>query len=676
METLKKASPKLVALDFETCLASGEASPDFYRPDFRIASTAVTWESGSLFLEGEDTARELLTYLQNNNVQVVVHNLSFEYGVVLNRFPEISINWHADTARLSQLWDSGGDRSEESDDDDEDAPPRKSNSGLGLEVCAARVLPPEYHDHKKPYHDLLITEFKVKKSEVGSSLHLLPKPELEKYNIRDTEVTYALYTTLNDRFEKIGYNWSLDHDIYRMSCMLVSRSRTAGVLVDQSISREHLKNLNDEYLKMEADFRERFLTQIQEIENETLEATLALLKTDKGREKARIRLQEQPEKWQFNINSVAQKQRLFCDKLGIKAKVFTEKGGPSFKKSALGQWGDGGQMLKKRGSLKIATKQCETLLEKSSLDGRWHIDLMAAGTNTGRMKGAGGLNVQGMSRREPRLMKNVVADPGKIFVSIDLNSGEPTITTHFSNDKYYRLATFDMVGKEPYYDKTGVLVIDDIYLMGMSVSPMGSSRIKEVFESVKFDGLSFQEQWIKDSSVVKDYLKKERAFHKILILGLGYSMGPAHMVESAQNAGYDLDISDAIEFFKAYWELFSGVKRLGKNLEYEFAQAGHLVNPFGYRIVPGADYKCLNYFIQSSVSGLINVLCYKFFSIAPEAQFVTIIHDEIIIQIPEDKEEEVKSKFNKALDSLNQDLDWSVKIRTGWAKGKNLYEAK
>ena len=292
------------------------------------------------------------------------------------------------------------------------------------------------------------------------------------------------------------------------------------------------------------------------------------------------------------------------------------------------------------------------------------------------------LNVQGLSRRLRPLMTTLVARPGHTFVSVDLSSGEPTVTTHFSQDKYYFAATFGMVGKAPYYDAQGVLMIDDIYLMGMSVSPMGKDLMREVSTRTftAKDGktpLSFAEKWLEDKEYIqKSVLAVERPFHKILILGLGYSMGPKHMVEAAYKAGYELSLADAKAFFEAYWKLFSGVKTLGKSLQARFKRLGYLVNPFGYRLVPDKDYKALNYFIQSSVSGVMNVLCAKFFAIAPYARFVTIIHDELITEVPDDKLEEVRIAMDKAVDSLNNDLKWSVNIRTGWAVGKSLYEAK
>jgi len=205
---------------------------------------------------------------------------------------------------------------------------------------------------------------------------------------------------------------------------------------------------------------------------------------------------------------------------------------------------------------------------------------------------------------------------------------------------------------------------------------MGKHGLYNMFHNETFEGLSFAEQWVKEPDMIKNRLKKERAFHKILILGIGYAMGPAHMVEAAMAGGYELSMRDAKEFFKAYWSLFKGVKLLGAALEDQFKQTGYLVNLFGYRLIPDVEYKCLNYFIQSSVSGLINSLCYKFFTICPDAKFTTIIHDEIIFSIPESQKEEAKSLFNQALESLNNDLGWEIKVRTGWKEGRDLYEAK
>lgn len=153
-------------------------------------------------------------------------------------------------------------------------------------------------------------------------------------------------------------------------------------------------------------------------------------------------------------------------------------------------------------------------------------------------------------------------------------------------------------------------------------------------------------------------------------------MGPKKMVKQTYDNGFDLDLKTAKEFFKAYWELFSGVKRLGERLEAEFTRNGYLVNPFGYRLVPDKPFKSLNFFIQSSVSGIMHVFVAKLMAVAPYAHFITVIHDELIADVPEDRVEDFRRARDLATDSLNADLKWSVNIRTGFAVGANWFEAK
>lgn len=286
------------------------------------------------------------------------------------------------------------------------------------------------------------------------------------------------------------------------------------------------------------------------------------------------------------------------------------------------------------------------------------------------------LNIQALSRQNKSLMECMVADEGKVFVSIDLAAGEPTVIAYYSQDPIYRAVTFEMAGKEPYYNDEGILLLDDIYLAGMSVSPMGKAKVRDLFEN-GFEGIPFIEQWMRDKEVVqKKWLKKERQFHKILMLGLGYAMGPKKMVKQAFNAGYQLSLADAKGFYKAYWGMFASVARLRDTLAAKYAREGVLVNQFGYALYPDSEHKALNYWIQSSVSGIINLLCMIFFKKCEWAEFVTIIHDEKIIQIPEDKVEETRLVLEESVNELNKILNWSVKIKTGFAVGKTLYEAK
>ncbi len=284
------------------------------------------------------------------------------------------------------------------------------------------------------------------------------------------------------------------------------------------------------------------------------------------------------------------------------------------------------------------------------------------------------LNVQGLARKDEALMRGLPAPPGFTYVSCDLSAGEPTVTSHFSQDKNYHDATFNMVGKKPYYDGD-LLRIGSIYLMVASVSPIGKDKMRTIFNTT-WRGVPFPEAYLENPDIVKDAEPAWYAIHKVLSLGLSYSMGPRKLVTSAYDAGHVIKFPVAKEFYAKYWTTYPDVHKLGKLLEAKYKRDGYLVNPFGYRLKPNAPYKALNYFIQSSVSGIMHVLCAKFFAIAPWCRFVTIIHDELIMLVPTSRVAEAKLCMQQAEKSLNDNLKWRVNIRVGWAEGKDMYEAK
>lgn len=270
-------------------------------------------------------------------------------------------------------------------------------------------------------------------------------------------------------------------------------------------------------------------------------------------------------------------------------------------------------------------------------------------------------------------MSCIAADPGYITVSIDLASGEPTVAGEFSQDKNYLYATYDGVGKRPSY-QNGILMIDDIYLMVMSVSPIGKDVMKKLYDK-KWPAGSFADQWMADAEVIKKEIKVERNFHKMLSLGLGYGMGGRKMVKSAYENGYELNFKTAKEFHAVYWMLFKGIRAMADRLALQMERDSYIVNPFGYRYTC-EPAKAYNYWNQSSVSGIMHVFTAKLAAAAPYSKFVTVIHDENLMDIPEDKVEQFRKDVKITTDSLNDDLQWSVKIRTGFAVGKNWMEAK
>jgi hypothetical protein len=257
---------------------------------------------------------------------------------------------------------------------------------------------------------------------------------------------------------------------------------------------------------------------------------------------------------------------------------------------------------------------------------------------------------------------------------MDLASGEPAVTSHYSGDRMYRYATLDGVGERPYYDSNHTLMISDIYLMVASRSPIGKDEVRAAFNATWPAG-SFADQWVADDDIIKKSLKTLRQLHKILCLGLGYSMQPRKLVNTAYENGFILSFKEAKEFYNVYWALFAKVRELADSLERQIKLDGALINEFGYRLTP-EPRKAFNYLIQSSVSGLIHILTAKLFALAPYSRFVTVIHDEILAEVPTDRLEEFRAAKEAAVQSLNDDLGWTVKIRVGFVSGFTWMDAK
>ena len=282
------------------------------------------------------------------------------------------------------------------------------------------------------------------------------------------------------------------------------------------------------------------------------------------------------------------------------------------------------------------------------------------------------VNLPALARRDLPFMETWEADPGYVFVSSDFTSLEPSITAHFSQDPYYKYATYDGIGQRPYIDANGVLMIDDIYLMTASKLPGLSGPILDYFSQSKNC-----DQWIEDSEVCKEdpLVKPYRKQAKPACLGFNYGMGPKRFVNQCYDAGITITFGEAKAMYKNYWDLFKEIRKLTQQLEVYIEKNKFMINPFGYRLTT-EPYKGYNAFIQSSASGVVDVLSLKFFEQCTDALFIAFIHDEVIYAIPENKLKEAKAIQDRCVESLNSDLNFSVPMRLGFTVGKTFADLK
>lgn len=682
--------PSIIAFDFET------TGLDYWSPDFRVLSCAFAWQGDdgrikTRYLVGEEEIGEQLQIIRDAGILLVAHNAAFELGVCLYRFGHVSAVPAYDTMRLVQVYDNGGKDVKSAGPmslEDELAAltgELKIKTGLGLESAVTRLLPKEFHDHKQPYYKWLRDNAGVKKGQEGANLQKLPEDMLESYNTMDAILTLMLYQRITEEFAG-KYDWTYDHKLHMAACERIVRAKARGIRVDREQLEVSAASVDAEVVSIESAFVDKYQREIYYLEQGRWEDWIAAPKTERG--KAQRAAKPMPEDLKFNPGSSKQLAELFIDKLGMKPTFFTKEGKaskksretdpdkpafvpqPSMRASHLPSYGEGGQMLSNLKKRRLVLLQEEKLMELSAEDGRFHQDLKACGTKTGRYSGGGGLNVQGLARKEKGLMGAMLPDEGNSFVSIDLAAGEPTVVAHYSQDRLYRLAAFDMVGKQPYLDGD-LLVIDDPYLMFASISPIGSKAVKNAIA----DGLT--ERWLTESEHFKSYLKKVRAFHKTVFLAKMYGQGARGTVNFAADQGEALDFSTSKVLHHQFWfELFSGVRMLGERLEVQFKRQGYLLNEFGYRMTPERESLALNYTIQSSVSGIIKLFDQFVLQEAPWATWVTVLHDEQLWEIPTEREPEFREAVRRATRKLNDFLQWTVEIRTGYVVGANLHEAK
>jgi hypothetical protein len=373
--------PDVIVLDFETALTDGTPSVEYYRDDFRAVSAAFAWvydgKIETSYHVGEDAIRMRLQEFKNRNQAFVVHNIQFEYGVLLFRFPGFEDMAQQDTMRLTQVADNGGKLAQRYEKetqtyeqllDSVEGEEESSNysTGLGLVSACSRWLPLEYQEHKEPFYKLIRERTGCKRGQEGQNLNALTPDELQAYNVADVVVTLRLYLRLTEQFTADGYSWQLDHTLYRESAKRIARAKGTGVCVDRAALESYRATLQSEIAKIGTDFRTRFENEIRDIEMDAMVEWANDLKSVRGRDSRKERLatdEEFRKGFQFNVGSNQQLAALFVGKLGMTAK------------------------FKKRRKRLLVLKQVEALLELSAYDGRWHVDLKACGTTTGRFAG-------------------------------------------------------------------------------------------------------------------------------------------------------------------------------------------------------------------------------------------------------------------------------------------------
>lgn len=658
--------PDVIALDLETNGLRWDL------PGFEVKSVSIALkkdgEIKAYFYNTSEGMHKIFQRLHDTQAPIIVWNLGFELGVLSTLFPQYNFNYYADAQRYLQLFDSGGDLKQ-----------------FSLKDTVRRFLP-DMGNYEKPIYDWLAEHNPtVKKRELGGLLWTAPLHLLEEYNNADVIATMKLYDIFVKQFKIVEFDPEIDRNVYHHAVKNLVDAKRRGLIVDVPGLEHYVELIKEEVDKLDASFKLKF-------DKEILAVREVLRKQKQATYKKKIAT-ELPE---FNVTSKRHLKYLFIDVLGQIPTFVTPTLQPSFRSAHMGQW-QGSEELVNRQKRLIIKAQASAILRKSADDGKLHADVFAVGTNTGRYRSGGGVNLQALGRRDvgyPKqgikgLMAYFIPREGYMFAGSDAVSGEPSVTTEYTGSILYKYFCFDGIGKTPYWSQ-GILMIDDIYLAFASASSLGKKSVVDAWNK-KWgnEGLSFAAQWLEDAEVIKKYLKKTRQLHKVIALALAYGMwwdisrhtGKSKMQETARDAGFTLSLGECEALYKAYWNMFPEIADYADSCKkYCDKNSNSMMNDFGFR-GRCEPRKAFNFYIQSTLSSVMHIFlnelqasCAK---VGLEYNYVLTLHDELLAEIPIGSEQLYIQAKQVAEDRVNEILQWKlVKMRFGHVFGGDLYECK
>jgi DNA polymerase I-like protein with 3'-5' exonuclease and polymerase domains len=279
---------------------------------------------------------------------------------------------------------------------------------------------------------------------------------------------------------------------------------------------------------------------------------------------------------------------------------------------------------------KLVTTYGQTLLDAVDGDGRIHPNFRLIGTVTGRMS-CNGPNLQQVP---PELKKYFKAPKGRKLVIADYSQIELRVAAELSRDKVMIEA---LHAGEDLHTKTAKLVL----------------RKAEI-------------------------LKEERQLAKGINFGLVYGMS-AFGLHRTLKTGYGIDISNAEseQFRNRFLESYPGIRRW-----HEGQVSRHKISSCGGRswkdlpqpMKAGWRHR-LNYPVQATgAEGLKEALALLIESLPDEWKLVNVVHDEIVLEVPEAEADRAADLVRKCMiDGMKRLLesvpvDVTVTIADAWAK--------
>lgn len=671
-----------MALDVET--RGGDPSD----PNSQVVGIGLSDSRGSVYIDiasaTPDTYSWLLQQLHEHQIPLIAHNLFFDGSYTL-RDSGVWLNWQHCTYALYKLLATEGFNGQK----------------WGLKQAQIDLLGWEESNEKDLSEWLVSNGYgtKIVSSETGEivlrpskgEMWRAPADILGKYCALDADSTYLIYTkVLLPALKKFPVLEEYAGPLYMQYLRILIDQRFSGIAIDR-----HRLNNYDLWLQVTiADLENRFLehpdvsplvtewNQMVVDEHREKEPARYLTKKlgaepkqykkdgsvstnwlkwvakkdaapveSKNWQKWSARLAELEHEQHFNINSNQQKQWLFYTKLGNAVTLTTESGQPATDEKALKGFGEPGKILIEQNELVKEKGYVEAVLSYS-IGGVLHPAFKVPGTLTGRLAGAGGLNVQQMPKSK-EFLSCWQARPGHVWVQMDFTALEQVVLAELSKDP----ALWKLYG--PTARK------NDVYLFTGSQLP----KIGQVIRDAGYDPDNPTPEGIASA---KKQAKKERGIAKVITLASSYGAGPGKIHQTLRLEGIPISLDECRTIHSGYWSLYSGVKEYEKELLRQLNNNnGWVLNGLGrpLGIAPDLEKDIVNRVVQSTghdilVQWLVIYSRMLVDSGIPYSSIIADLHDESIIEVPEqyaDKALQIMSV--DAIQELNRQLGGRIPLK-------------
>ena len=349
----------------------------------------------------------------------------------------------------------------------------------------------------------------------------------------------------------------------------------------------------------------------------------------------------------FNINSTKQLGELLFEKLGL----------PPVKKTKTG-YSTNADVLEKLKSkhpiipaimdyrmlTKLKSTYADGLIKEIREDGRIHTTFQNLVTATGRLSSTEP-NLQNIPVRTDlgaEIRKMFVPKPGCVLVDADYSQIELRVLAHIADDP----------------------VMQDAFIRNIDVH---TATAAQVF-GVEFDEVT----------------PLQRRHAKAVNFGIVYGISEFSLAEDIGVSRYE-----AKEYIENYLTNYAGVRKYMKDIVISARESGYTETMFGRRryipeltssnfnIRSGAERIALNTPIQGTAADLIKLAMIRVEQALnksyPEAQLLLQVHDELIVECPEEIATEVAALVSREMQGIAA-LKVPLTAEAKW--GKSWYDAK